>query len=236
MGPGAVASLRSDSRNWLLAGSIKHAEVSSVWLGRSRFAVGLFPGFAVFLSRATSVAIRRPTKPPRVSPSFRVGDAMLTKAPPCGTNLNYRDRSFTVAVLISISLCGQALNITSVTANPSRRSNPIRLRLPRLSTPAALMSFGSLQHMQDAKVRNRWDSPSHRVPPSGFGYPPDGLLPSCPRRFCFTPAALLGFPFGAFSSRKVDACFHAAEPTCRWPIDISPPQQGPARKASASGF
>jgi hypothetical protein len=32
------------------------------------------------------------------------------------------------------------------------------------------------------------------VPPSGFGYPPDGLLPSTPGRVCFIPTALLGFP------------------------------------------
>jgi len=31
------------------------------------------------------------------------------------------------------------------------------------------------------------------VPPSGFGYPPDGLLPSTPRRACFIPTALVGF-------------------------------------------
>jgi hypothetical protein len=35
--------------------------------------------------------------------------------------------------------------------------------------------------------------PTRYVPPSGFGYPRDGLLPANPRRFCFTPAALLGF-------------------------------------------
>jgi hypothetical protein len=35
--------------------------------------------------------------------------------------------------------------------------------------------------------------PTRYVPPSGFGYPLDGLLPANPCRFCFAPAALLGF-------------------------------------------
>jgi hypothetical protein len=35
--------------------------------------------------------------------------------------------------------------------------------------------------------------PARYVPPSGFGYPLGGLLPAIPCRFCFAPAALLGF-------------------------------------------
>jgi hypothetical protein len=35
---------------------------------------------------------------------------------------------------------------------------------------------------------------THWGPPSGFGYPRDGLRPSIPGRSCFIPAALLGFP------------------------------------------
>jgi hypothetical protein len=35
--------------------------------------------------------------------------------------------------------------------------------------------------------------PARYVPPSGFGYPLDGLLPSVPCRSYFIPAALLGF-------------------------------------------
>jgi hypothetical protein len=35
--------------------------------------------------------------------------------------------------------------------------------------------------------------PAGRGTPPGFDYPLDVLLPSKPRRFCFTPAALLGF-------------------------------------------
>jgi len=40
--------------------------------------------------------------------------------------------------------------------------------------------------------------PARYVPPSGFGYPLDGLLPSVPCRFCFTPAALMGFTLRSF--------------------------------------
>jgi hypothetical protein len=41
-------------------------------------------------------------------------------------------------------------------------------------------------------------TPARSGPPSGFGYPLDGLRPSDPRRFCFTPAALLGFALRSF--------------------------------------
>jgi len=40
--------------------------------------------------------------------------------------------------------------------------------------------------------------PARYVPPPGFGYPLDGLLPRIPCRFCFTPAALLGFTLRRF--------------------------------------
>jgi hypothetical protein len=41
-------------------------------------------------------------------------------------------------------------------------------------------------------------SPARYVPPSGFGYPLGGLRPSIPCRFCFTPAALMGFTLRSF--------------------------------------
>jgi hypothetical protein len=40
--------------------------------------------------------------------------------------------------------------------------------------------------------------PARYVPPSGFDYPLDGFRPSIPRRFCFAPAALLGFTLRSF--------------------------------------
>jgi hypothetical protein len=46
-------------------------------------------------------------------------------------------------------------------------------------------------------------------PPSGFGYPRGGLRPPSPCRFCFTPAALLGFALRSFllpkGTRRVSA-------------------------------
>jgi hypothetical protein len=44
--------------------------------------------------------------------------------------------------------------------------------------------------------------PARYVPPSGFGYPLDGFLPSDPCRFYFTPAALMGFALRSFLLAK----------------------------------
>jgi hypothetical protein len=38
--------------------------------------------------------------------------------------------------------------------------------------------------------------------PTGFDYPLDALLPSMPRRFCFAPAALMGFTLRSFPLPK----------------------------------
>ena len=40
--------------------------------------------------------------------------------------------------------------------------------------------------------------PARFVPPSGFGYPLGGFLPSNPCRSCFIPAALMGFTLRRF--------------------------------------
>jgi hypothetical protein len=46
---------------------------------------------------------------------------------------------------------------------------------------------------QGSKVHFPRVLPARYVPPSGFDYPLDGLLPSNPCRPCFMPTALLGF-------------------------------------------
>jgi hypothetical protein len=61
--------------------------------------------------------------------------------------------------------------------------------------------------------------PARFVPPSGFGYPPDGFLPAIPCRFYFTPAALKGFTLRSFplskGTRRVTARVnpHTVSPT-----------------------
>jgi hypothetical protein len=69
------------------------------------------------------------------------------------------------------------------------------------------MGFESLQHMRDSRSTCRGPKPARYVPSSGFGHPLDGLLPRIPRRFCFAPAALLGFALRRLLSRKVFTAF-----------------------------
>jgi hypothetical protein len=84
--------------------------------------------------------------------------------------------------------------------------------------------------MQEAKVHGSRVLPTRDVPPSGFGYPRDGLLPSQPGRFCFIPAALMGLSLRSFllqgGNRRVSATM---SPHAVGSSDISLPKQGPAR-------
>lgn len=67
---------------------------------------------------------------------------------------------------------------------------PRRPATARRLLPWALLP---LQHLQGLKVHVPQAVPACFVPPSGFGDPLDGLLPSVPGRLCYAPAALLGF-------------------------------------------
>jgi hypothetical protein len=51
---------------------------------------------------------------------------------------------------------------------------------------------------QEPQVHFSQALPARYVPPSGFDHPLDGLLPAIPCRFCFAPAALLGFTLRSF--------------------------------------
>jgi hypothetical protein len=71
-----------------------------------------------------------------------------------------------------------------LTVRPSRADDAAGSS-PELSLPTAHQ--GSEVHLTRAL-------PARYVPPSGFGYPLDGLLPPSPCRPFFVPTALMGFP------------------------------------------
>jgi hypothetical protein len=67
-----------------------------------------------------------------------------------------------------------------------RRSSRIQGTSPGLSVPST--------HASEEGPRSADGATARCVPPSGFGYPPGGLLPSTPGRASFIPTAFLGFP------------------------------------------
>jgi hypothetical protein len=88
------------------------------------------------------------------------------------------------------------------------------------------MGFLSLQHIQVFEVHFSRAKPARFVPPSGFDYPLDGFLPRIPRRFCFTPAALLGFTLRRFPLPRGFRGFSARKnPLTVGPAFIPPPKR-----------
>jgi hypothetical protein len=78
--------------------------------------------------------------------------------------------------------------------------------------------------------------PARYVPPSGFGYPLDGFLPSSPCRLCFAPAALLGFPLRSVPLSKG---IRTSPPGCThlpFHRPFFPPRGRPARSAAVPGL
>jgi hypothetical protein len=71
---------------------------------------------------------------------------------------------------------------------------------PQSADPSLGLLFPSAH--QGSKVHFSRAQPARYVPPSGFGHPLDGFLPSVPCRFFFTPAALLGFTLRSFLLSK----------------------------------
>jgi hypothetical protein len=124
------------------------------------------------------------------------------------------------------------LRVSTGYRSASGRPPLIEFRLPRSlaqldlagrpKPPTPLLGFHSLQHMQGSKVHLPRALPARYVPPSGFGYPPGGLLPSIPGRFCFTPAALLGFTLRSHPSSGIRTfpheCTHVPFRTPLFPI------------------
>jgi hypothetical protein len=88
-------------------------------------------------------------------------------------------------------------------AASSRRASPSSRVLPSHTYPAATAPESSHglsvpSAHQEFEVHFPRAKPARYVPPSGFGYPLDGLRPRIPCRFCFAPAALVGFTLRRF--------------------------------------
>jgi hypothetical protein len=75
--------------------------------------------------------------------------------------------------------------------------------------------------------------PARYVPPSGFGCPLGGLLPLIPCRFCFTPAALLGFTLRSFLLPKGIRGFRPGSTHLPLNLAVFPP---PKRRAGPTGL
>jgi hypothetical protein len=94
------------------------------------------------------------------------------------------------------------------------------------------LDFRSLQHTKAWKSTFRGVSRSRYVPPSGFGYPLDGLLLPSPCRVCFTPTALLGFHPSELSPLER---FSGASPLRKDPHAVSLPGIAIAEATALSG-
>jgi len=107
----------------------------------------------------------------------------------------------TSAVRFSFSGLDRRLFRLPITS--SRRASPSFRVLPSNTYPAATTaesSHGLLlpTALEELEVHSSRALPTRYVPPSGFGYPLGGLLPRIPCRFCFAPAALMGFSLRRF--------------------------------------
>jgi hypothetical protein len=79
--------------------------------------------------------------------------------------------------------------------------------------------------------------PARYVPPSGFDHPLGGFLPSIPCRFCFAPAALLGFTLRSFLLPEGIRAFPPGSTHLPFHPPVYPVRcTGPARQAAVPGF
>jgi len=108
--------------------------------------------------------------------------------------------------------------------------------LSRRSSLAPLLGFFSPSAHAATKVHCTRVLPARYVPPSGFGYPLGGLLPSKPRRLSFAPAALLGSPLRSFLLSRGARVFPPKRTHIPFCPAVSPPRLsvGPARWVAVS--
>jgi hypothetical protein len=77
-------------------------------------------------------------------------------------------------------------------------------------------------HVRFKGLPNRQDSTPAYVPPSGFGYPPDDLLPLNPSELFFTLAALLGFTLRSMALQSGIVTFQPQMAHMLFPLNVMP--------------
>jgi hypothetical protein len=133
-------------------------------------------------------------------------------------------------------------------ATVKRTANPlVELGLPKSitqqyladrpqSVSSSLGLFFPSAH-QEPQVHLPRALPARYVPSSGFGYPRDGFLPAIPCRFCFAPAALLGFTLRSFLLPEgIPPVSERKNPHTVSPVGIPAPKHRPAGQAAVPGF
>jgi hypothetical protein len=101
---------------------------------------------------------------------------------------------------------------------------------PRPASSSHGLSFPSAH--EESKVHLPRALPARYVPPSGFGYPLDGLLPSIPCRFCFAPAALVGFALRSLTAARGSRTLPCDSTRRPFRLGVNLP---PERKAGPTG-
>lgn len=81
---------------------------------------------------------------------------------------------------------------------------------------APLLGFPSLQHIPAWEIHFPRACLTRYGPPSGFGYPRDGLHPPGPGRLCFAPTALMGLSLRSIPPTGSARCHHRRRSTCRF--------------------
>ena len=107
------------------------------------------------------------------------------------------------------------------------------VRRPQPTNSSHGLSFPSAH--QGSAIHLTRVSHTRYVPPSGFGYPLDGLLPPSPGRFCFTPAALMGFTLRSFLLSEGIRSFPGGSTHLPFSPPVFPPPKqwaGPAARGS----
>jgi hypothetical protein len=156
--------------------------------------------FRVFGFTARPLMLPSQSRPLGIGRSFRVHDPLMYRP--------YWLGNPTLPLAFSSAMWFSLQRVSSGRCSASRSSPLLELNLPleyypvkpsRSAAADRLLSWASFPY-STLRIAGPLNAglPTRYVPPSGFGYPLGGLLPSIPCRFFFTPAALMRFTLRSF--------------------------------------